>query len=368
MSLLSSVLSAEDKLPRKEKTTTQRQTDNSIRIWELLFQNLATWHERKIERPKFTTDFSILFTNVHSDRLLSNPSSAGPVTIVLEVLLLIFKQWTIPRRFLRNQQPFHPQHSLSTQSYPHNYIGKQKSSSLKIRRKQRYNQIDYILSSEKIKHTLISARNFSGTETSDHRLVIGKLQVENYDIFKNLNQTHSESYNTFQLIKWEESKNAYQQQLHENLCKMGCSSRKNIRAIFIVAATKTIGFTSNNRNHRIHNPVVERLSNQQKEVRPRISSTVNNEKVKELKAQRNRILRDIANVLNEDKNCELDKCHIDNKMYQVFNLSTESLYKISWSMVKLVEMLQKLTQFTTSLEILLKHISTNRMNRSQNHL
>ena len=91
MSLLSSVLSAEDKLPRKEKTTTQRQTDNSIRIWELLFQNLATWHERKIERPKFTTDFSILFTNGHSDRLLSNPSSAGPVTIVLEVLLLIFK-------------------------------------------------------------------------------------------------------------------------------------------------------------------------------------------------------------------------------------------------------------------------------------
>ena len=144
---------------------------------------------------------------------------------------------------------------------------------------------------------------------------------------------------------------------------MGCSSRKNIRARFTVAATKTICFTSNNRNNRLHNPVVERLSNQQKEVRLRISFTVNNEKVRELKAQRNRILRDIANVLNEDKNRELDKCHIDNKMYQVFNLSTENLYKISWSMIKLVEMLQKLTQFTTSLDTL----SINRMIRHQNH-
>ena len=83
-----------------------------------------------------------------------------------------------------------------------------------------YNQIDYIFCREKIKHTLINARSFSGTETSsDHRLVICKLQVEKYLIFKNTNKTHSKSYNTFQFIKSEETKNAYQKQLHENLCK-----------------------------------------------------------------------------------------------------------------------------------------------------
>ena len=72
---------------------------------------------------------------------------------------------------------------------------------------------------------------------------------------------------------------------------------------------------------------IEHLSNQQKEFRLRISSTVNNEKVKEFKTQRNRILHDMFSIFNEDKNLkdsetwqpvsEIDKCHNDNtKMYQ----------------------------------------------------
>ena len=77
-------------------------------------------------------------------------------------------------------------------------------------------------------------------------------------------------------------------------------------------------------NHRIQNPITEFSSNQQKELPFRISSRVNNEKVSELKTQRNRILHDTANTLNEDKNHELgnlaskiDKCNNDNaKMYQ----------------------------------------------------
>ena len=72
------------------------------------------------------------------------------------------------------------------------------------------NQIDYLPCSQKIKHILINARSFSRTETSsDHHLVICKLQVEKYNILKNVNKTHSKSYNTFQLIKSEETKNAY---------------------------------------------------------------------------------------------------------------------------------------------------------------
>ena len=105
---------------------------------------------------------------------------------------------------------------------------------------------------------------------------------------------------------------------------MECTSWENIRGSITDAATKTIGFTKNNKNHRIYNPVAERLSKQQKELRLRISSTVNTEKVRELKTQRNRKLHDIANMLNEDTNRELDnlaseidKCHNDNtKMYQ----------------------------------------------------
>ena len=74
-----------------------------------------------------------------------------------------------------------------------------------------YNQIKYILCSEKIKQTFVNARSFGGTETSsDHRLVICKMQVEKYNNFKNVSKTQSKSYNTFQLIKSEETINAFQ--------------------------------------------------------------------------------------------------------------------------------------------------------------
>ena len=105
---------------------------------------------------------------------------------------------------------------------------------------------------------------------------------------------------------------------------MECTSSENIRASITDRATKTTGVTKNYKNHQKHNPVVKRLSNQQKERRLQISSTANNEKVSELKTQRKIILLDIANISNEGKNCsldnlasEIDKCHNDNtKMYQ----------------------------------------------------
>ena len=93
-----------------------------------------------------------------------------------------------------------------------------------------YNQIDYILCREKINHNFIIARRFNRTETSnDHCLVMCKLQAEKYNIFKNESETHSKSYNTFKVIKSEETKNAYQQQLHENLCETKYTSCENIR-------------------------------------------------------------------------------------------------------------------------------------------
>ena len=90
---------------------------------------------------------------------------------------------------------------------------------------------------------------------------------------------------------------------------MECISWENIRASITDAVTKTIGFTRNNKNDGIRNPVVERLSNQQMEFRLHISSTVNNEKVRGPKTQRNIILHDIGNMLNEYKNGNLTTWH-----------------------------------------------------------
>ena len=73
-----------------------------------------------------------------------------------------------------------------------------------------YGQINYTLCSEKFKHTFTNTRRFSGTKrSSDHRLVICKLEVGKQNIFINANKTHSKSYNTFKLLKSEEAKNAY---------------------------------------------------------------------------------------------------------------------------------------------------------------
>ena len=38
----------------------------------ILFQSLAKWDEKNINRPKFTADRSILFANGNSNRPLSN--------------------------------------------------------------------------------------------------------------------------------------------------------------------------------------------------------------------------------------------------------------------------------------------------------
>ena len=163
-------------------------------------------------------------------------------------------QWATSRRFLLNQQSLHQQRSLSTQNCRYNNMGVHNNKrvySNNLTEKTVYNQIDYILCSMKIKLTLINARRFSRTKSSsNHHLVVCKLQVKKYVIFKNVNKTHSKSYNTSKLIKSQETKNAYQHQLHKNFCKMECISLENILASITDAATKTIGFTKNNKNHR----------------------------------------------------------------------------------------------------------------------
>ena len=67
----------------------------------------------------------------------------------------------------------------------------------------------------------------------------------------------------------------------KNLCNMECALWENIRANITDAATKTICFTKNNKMYRMHNPVVERLSNQYKEFCLRISSIVHSQKFQE---------------------------------------------------------------------------------------
>ena len=60
------------------------------------------------------------------------------------------------------------------------------------------------------------------------------------------------------------------------------------------------------KNGQMQKPVVKQLLKQQEELRLCISSSIENEILRELKMQYNGILHDIINILNGDKNGELD--------------------------------------------------------------
>ena len=192
-----------------------------------------------------------------------------------------------------------------------------------------YNQIDYILCSAKIKQSLINSRSFKGTETtSDHRIVICKLSTKKYDIYKNNKNEHTKQFNIQELTKSQEMQIAYQQNLETKLKKDDTSVWKNIEESITNAATEAVGFTKKIRNNRAYNPQVEQLSIRQKQLRLQISNTNDVVKAKELKQERNNILHNIANILNEEKNRELDQMatnidanyHNNTKMYQAVKL------------------------------------------------
>lgn len=130
-----------------------------------------------------------------------------------------------------------------------------------------YNQIDYILCSTKIKHTLINARSFKGTETSsDHRIVVCKISVKKYNIYRNNKNNHTKKFNIHELAKSQEMQTSYQQNLEAKLSNVEISVWKNIETSIINAASETIGFAQKNKNNREYNPQVEELSNHQKQL------------------------------------------------------------------------------------------------------
>ena len=80
MSLPSCILCTEDKLHLEKKRPQPKGRDVTLvwdnkkfEVWAFLFQNLAKWDERNIDRPKYANDLLILFTNGHYDHPLLNP-------------------------------------------------------------------------------------------------------------------------------------------------------------------------------------------------------------------------------------------------------------------------------------------------------
>ena len=191
-----------------------------------------------------------------------------------------------------------------------------------------YNQIDYIMCNMNKKNILIDARSYKGSETSsDHRIVICKMMIDKYKIFKNNSQKIIKQFNSSSLATSENQRLLYQNNLDDKLDNIEYCNWQQIETSIIDSAIETIGYKKKHRNQRSHNQEIEVLSQQQKRIRLQISETKDKDKITKLKHKRNQILHQINNKLNEAKNKELDEiatvidnCRDNNKMYLAVKL------------------------------------------------
>ena len=78
-----------------------------------------------------------------------------------------------------------------------------------------YNQIDYILVSNRRKHVLVDSRSYSGTEKkSDHRIVVTRMDINWPRMYKNNNNASSPKLNT-NMLHDPEARLKYQTKLKE---------------------------------------------------------------------------------------------------------------------------------------------------------
>ena len=94
-----------------------------------------------------------------------------------------------------------------------------------------YNQIDYI------KSTLINARSFSGSEiTSEHRLVICKMSVNRYKLFKNKPKANTKQIDSAELTRNKQKQQIYKITLENKLNQTQTTNWKQIEQAIIETA------------------------------------------------------------------------------------------------------------------------------------
>ena len=175
-----------------------------------------------------------------------------------------------------------------------------------------YNQIDYIICSTSKKHCLIDARSFSNTLTdSDHRLVICEMEVDLHRLYKQKVSHKNKIYNCSMLVNDKEKKEEYQKAVETKINQLDNKEIewKVVQSKICEAAESTIGYNrpQNNNNNRLEDREVEKLSIRQKELKLKINNCKDMEKVRTMKAKRNKILHQIQKKLRKLKENCLDE-------------------------------------------------------------
>jgi hypothetical protein len=186
-----------------------------------------------------------------------------------------------------------------------------------------YNQIDYILVPRRQLNLVLNARSYSGTLTdSDHRLVVTTTQIPpsfKRKFGKTPTTSHPKYYVNL-LARDQDKCQEYQSRLNEKVQYMQTNNALTafdkwveLRKKITETANETVG-TVKKRNNKPECPLIQRLSNQQHQLRIQISNTSCQNARQQLKARRNKILEEIKERQrnSEAKEIEIRTTEINN--------------------------------------------------------
>ena len=214
----------------------------------------------------------------------------------------------------------HPQRHITT--WEQTRTMKQTNKTTTIRK-----MLDYITIDKKQRHILKNSRSFQGTLTnSDHRIVVTRMIIEWYEIYKKVNnkKTKSERYNTHILVNDKKKLEEYKRSVDEKL--RNHREQKTWKVIVNTvksAAKEVVGEQNPKVNKDEYSEKIEELSNEQKKIRIEISNTQNTEKIVELRKKRNKVIKEIKKELKSIRESnideiikEIDDAPHDMKMYK----------------------------------------------------
>ena len=178
-----------------------------------------------------------------------------------------------------------------------------------------YNMIDFIICPQRFKSLFTDSRSYSGTLlTSDHRVVIGKLDIKLYKIKRCNKQTIPDKFNINMLKKInkfnKKKSNQYKKTLDTKLgplledTDMNAKDKwRKTREVILETADKVIGKFSAKYKTNTENSIIKDLSKKQKEIRLKIQDKKHSNKVQELRRERNATLNELRQeIMKENEN------------------------------------------------------------------
>lgn len=174
-----------------------------------------------------------------------------------------------------------------------------------------YNQIDYVVCSQRIKSCLVNSRSYSGTLTdSDHRIVISTMDLRPFRLYKTKTEKKENVHiNESRLVKNESIRDEFQAKIDEKIQQLEENQEcvwKNVVNVINDTAKEVLSEKTGGRGKRESCQTIQILSEKQKEIRLKIDHSKNNKKIAEMKHKRNTIMKDIRREIKKRNEEEQD--------------------------------------------------------------